>query len=104
MLPHFHEKVNTKGDLKVRKIERDTTAEKKFRLSPWCLAVKHAMVDRGDMTSTELAKRVGRSPGYVSKVVNGTYISIPVMADISKCLDIDIDEYLAAPSENIVPR
>lgn len=88
----------------MRKLERDANFGKKFRLSPWCLAVKHAMVDNGDMTSTELAKQVGRTPGYVSKVVNGTYISLPIMADISRCLGINIDEYLTEPSDSIVPR
>lgn len=88
----------------MRKLERDAFAGKKLRLSPWCLAVKHAMVDKGDMTSTELAKHVGRTPGYVSKVVNGTYVSLPVMADISKYLGINIGEYLDASSNNIVSQ
>lgn len=88
----------------MRKLEQDAAAGKKLRLSPWCLAVKHAMVDNDDMTATELARHVGRSAGYVSKVVNGTYVSLPVMTDISKCLGINIDEYLVTSSDIIVPR
>ena len=41
---------------------------KKVPLPEWCVSVKKAMVERDDMTVTELAKEIGYSRAHVSQV------------------------------------
>ena len=47
---------------------------KKVPLPEWCVSVKKAMVERDDMSVTELAKEIGYSRAHVSQVINGTMV------------------------------
>lgn len=42
---------------------------KKVPLPEWCVSVKKAMVERDDMSVTELAKEIGYSRAHVSQVI-----------------------------------
>lgn len=64
------------------------------RLTPWCKAVKIAMIER-DITNQELAERIGKDKRYVSAVVNGRVVSEPVIKLISDELNI-VDDYDSA--------
>ena len=62
---------------------------KKVPLPEWCVSVKKAMVERDDMTVTELAKEIGYSRAHVSKVINGTMVpSANIKSAIESCLDL----------------
>lgn len=57
-------------------------------LSPWCKRAKCELIRR-DMTTTELAKIIGKSREYTSAVVNGRVYAAPVVKAISDVLNIE---------------
>lgn len=59
----------------------------KRKLSPWCKQVQKTMIDL-DMSTTDLAKKVGGSRTYVSAVVHGRIYAEPLMEKISATLNI----------------
>ena len=62
---------------------------KKVPLSEWCVSVKKAMVERDDMSVTELAKEIGYSRAHVSQVINGTMVpSANIKSAIESCLNL----------------
>jgi hypothetical protein len=62
---------------------------KKVPLPEWCVSVKKAMVERDDMTVTELAKEIGYSRAHVSQVINGTMVpSANIKSAIESCLNL----------------
>ena len=51
--------------------------------------VKKAMVERDDMSVTELAKEIGYSRAHVSQVINGTMVpSANIKSAIESCLNL----------------
>lgn len=56
--------------------------------SPWCARARHALIDAG-MTQKSLAEKIGVSHVTVSAVINGRYISEPIINKISEALGID---------------
>lgn len=64
------------------------TASEKRILSPWCKAVRKAMIDK-DMSIKELANVVNITPIYASKVTSGKTIpSHDLLCAICDLLDI----------------
>jgi DNA-binding helix-turn-helix protein len=62
---------------------------KKVPLPEWCVSVKKAMVERDDMSVTELAKEIGYSRAHVSQVINGTMVpSANIKSAIESCLNL----------------
>lgn len=62
---------------------------KKVPLPEWCVSVKKAMVERDDMSVTELAKEIGYSRAHVSQVINGTMApSANIKSAIESCLNL----------------
>jgi DNA-binding helix-turn-helix protein len=62
---------------------------KKVPLPKWCVSVKKAMVERDDMSVTELAKEIGYSRAHVSQVINGTMVpSANIKSAIESCLNL----------------
>ena len=62
---------------------------KKVPLPEWCVSVKKAMVERDDMSVTELAKEIGYSRAHVSQVINGTRVpSANIKSAIESCLNL----------------
>ena len=58
-------------------------------LPEWCVSVKKAMVERDDMSVTELAKEIGYSRAHVSQVINGTMVpSANIKSAIESCLNL----------------
>ena len=49
---------------------------KKVPLPEWCVSVKKAMVERDDMSVTELAKEIGYSRAHVSQVINESCLNL----------------------------
>lgn len=56
-------------------------------LSPWCKQAKIKLIEY-DMTTTELAKKVGLTREYTSAIVNGRAYSEPAVKAISDVLNI----------------
>ena len=53
------------------------------------VSVKKAMVERDDMSVTELAKEIGYSRAHVSQVINGTMVpSANIKSAIESCLNL----------------
>ena len=64
---------------------------KKVPLPEWCVSVKKAMVERDDMSVTELAKEIGYSRAHVSHVINGTMVpSANIKSAIESCLNLRV--------------
>jgi hypothetical protein len=64
---------------------------KKVPLPEWCVSVKKAMVERDDMSVTELAKEIGYSRAHVSQVINGTMVpSANIKSAIESCLNLRV--------------
>ena len=62
---------------------------KKVPLPEWCVSVKKAMVERDDMSVTELAKEIGDSRAHVSQVINGTMVpAANIKSAIESCLNL----------------
>ena len=59
----------------------------KRELSPWCKAVKHALIDQ-DMEIWELAEKIGKGRQHVSAVINGRVYAEPTVKLISDALNI----------------
>ena len=58
---------------------------KKVPLPEWCVSVKKAMVERDDMSVTE----IGYSRAHVSQVINGTMVpSANIKSAIESCLNL----------------
>ena len=74
-------KVKTKGD--------ERMAEK---LSPWCKRAKIEVI-RKDISVNDLAEQLGNNRSYLSSVLNGRVVSMPIRKRISDLLNIsDSDE------------
>ncbi len=56
-------------------------------LSPWCKAVKHALIDK-DMEVGDLAEKIGKSRSHTSGVINGKIYAEPTVKLISDYLNI----------------
>lgn len=62
---------------------------KKVPLPSWCVEVKRAMIEHGDMTVTDLAKETGYSRSHISSIVNGSMRPSGEVKDaIENCLGI----------------
>lgn len=61
---------------------------KKVPLPEWCKEAKKAMIDRNDMSVTELADGIGNTRSYVSSVLNGSFESPEVKKSILAFLGI----------------
>ena len=57
------------------------------KLSPWCKAAKIEMIKR-DITTTEMAKKLGMNRSYVSSIINGRIYSTTTVKKISDFLGI----------------
>lgn len=60
----------------------------KRKLSPWCKAVKIAMIQK-DWGVADLAQAVKMTKEYTSAVINGRVISEPAVKVISDVLNIE---------------
>lgn len=57
------------------------------KLSPWCKNVKIAMIKQ-DITTTEMAKKLGMNRSYLSSIINGRIYSTMAVKKISDFLGI----------------
>ena len=60
----------------------------KRKLSPWCKAVKIAMIEK-DWSTGDLARAVNMTREYTSAIINGRVISEPAARVISDVLNIE---------------
>lgn len=69
--------------------EKGEDSMKKVPLPSWCVEVKRAMIEHGDMTVTDLAKETGYSRSHISSIVNGSMRPSGEVKDaIENCLGI----------------
>ena len=60
------------------------------------LRIKDILSDK-NMTSKELAKKMGKAPQYVSNIINGGKgASIPTLIEVAKVLDVEFRDLFAA--------
>ena len=60
------------------------------------LRIKHILSDK-NMTSKELADRMGKAPQYISNIINGGKgVSIPTLIEIAKYLDVEFRDLFAS--------
>lgn len=60
------------------------------------LRIKDILSDK-NMTSKELADRMGKAPQYISNIINGGKgVSIPTLIEIAKYLDVEFRDLFAS--------
>jgi transcriptional regulator with XRE-family HTH domain len=55
-------------------------------------SIKHRMLDKGNMTVTDLASQIGFSRPATSQVINGSTYSLAILTEIARVLDLDIEK------------
>lgn len=70
-----------------------------FQMSPWCRAVKIALLDSG-ITQREIARRLGIYESKVSGIIRGTVIDGECIDAISELLKIEVPYSFPSISEN----
>lgn len=70
----------------------------KRKLSPWCRAVKHAMLDR-QLDVGDVAEDLHMTRPYTSSIINGRVYSAVAVKKISDYLGISDDYYQEEPGQ-----
>lgn len=59
-----------------------------------------AILSEKNMTSKELAERMGKAPQYVSNIINGGKgVSISTLIEVAKTLNVEFRELFASPEK-----